>query len=160
MLFYPDLFSFHDEKMSDQEQTTRSQTHLIYDGPEGTHDYILDHDHFSLTHSNRDAAGNTAASAGRPSEPSLGQVVRTDNARVLHGAYREGEDYLNDVLSRTDRELMRISPQITDPEYVHTILEIYCRGKHLEGCADRINKIAAYHLERIQQERLGPAADQ
>lgn len=109
---------------------------------------------------NRESAGQAALGGERAADSNALALVRNDHSRVLTGAYREGEDYMEDVLSQTDRELMRIFPSITEPEYVHTLLEIYCRPKHLESSADRINKVAALHYERIQQERLGVARDQ
>jgi hypothetical protein len=105
---------------------------------------------------NRESAGQILSGGERGGDG--GVIARNDQVRVLSGAYREGEDYMQDVLSQTDRELMRIFPSITEPEYVHTLVEIYCRVKHLESSADRINRIAALHHERIQQERLGTAA--
>ena len=39
------------------------------------------------------------------------------NAKVLPSAYRGGEDFLQDVCNETDRELIRCSPNLTDPEH-------------------------------------------
>ena len=81
-------------------------------------------------------------------------------AKVLKGVYREGENFLDDVCTQTDRELMRIFPSITEPEHTKILLDIYLRRKHLEGMAKHVNRIAEWNHALIQQERLGPCRDE
>ena len=71
--------------------------------------------------------------------------AESSNAKVLKGVYREGENFMEDVCTQTDRELMRIFPSITEPEHTKILLDIYLRRKHLEGMAKQVNRIAEWN---------------
>jgi hypothetical protein len=136
VLFYPDVFQMYDDKMNENE-TTRDQTQLHHGiANENTHEMV-------------------AKEEGKEKPEN-----KNENVKVLQGIYRDGDDYMIDVLTENDRELMRIFPAITEPEHSQILFEIYGRRKHLDEMSERVNKIATLYHELIEQERLGMCKDQ
>ena len=71
--------------------------------------------------------------------------AESQHVKVLKGVYREGENFIEDVCTQNDRELMRIFPSITEPEHTKILLDIYLRRKHLEVLAKQVNRIADWN---------------
>lgn len=138
VLFQRDVFQMYDE-FQDEAETTRELTN--FHDEDHTHDKQIQLSEF-------DADQEKTAN-----KPEVG-------SKALHGVYREGDDFVNDVCTRSDRELMRIFPSITEPEHTQILLDIYGRRKHLDGVAEKVHKI--YELNHVlnEQERLGPCRDQ
>lgn len=78
----------------------------------------------------------------------------------MKGVYRDGDDFMQDICTKTDRELMRIFPSITEPEHTKVLFGLYLRSKHLEGLTRHVNRVADKNHKLIQQERLGSCREE
>jgi hypothetical protein len=77
-------------------------------------------------------------------------IQQEQTCKILHGVYRDGDDFENDIITENDGELMRIFPPITEPEHTKILLDIYGRKKHLDEVNKQINKIASLNHDLIK----------
>jgi predicted ATPase len=72
------------------------------------------------------------------------------DAKVLEGFYRtEGEDFMRDVCSSLDRELIRCLPNLTQQEHTELLLDIFQRRPHLNNISDLVDRIVAKHKDLV-----------
>jgi len=55
----------------------------------------------------------------------LNNDKKEEKVKIMKGVYREGEDFMQDFCSENDRELMRMFPPITEPDYTRIIIDSY-----------------------------------
>jgi hypothetical protein len=61
--------------------------------------------------------------------------------KILKGIYRDGEDFINDFCNQHDREIMRVFPPMTEPEYTKIIIDFYSSRKLLGLVTKHMDKI-------------------
>ena len=163
VLFHQDIFQMWDDRH--EEMATRSNSTMSkaqaqpLDGESPAADaHGLDlHGQQSSALDRNNDTNMDDSDASEDAEDAFKSELKPENAnaKVLPSAYRGGEDFLQDVCNETDRELIRCSPNLTDPEHTKLLLDIFTRRKHLEGQAKLLDKIAQKNRELIRLERLG-----
>lgn len=153
--YYNDVFEFYDQKVTETE--TRSQTKLfqddeLYDLPveDGADENIgAAHPSNQANLRNNLVLNNSSNFDNDAFNDELNQELDALNnqsgaqpkAKVLQGVYRDGDNFVEDICTQTDRELMRMFPPVTEPEHTKIQLDCVQKRRYWEFLQKEMEKI-------------------